>query len=193
MQRQRAEIVQMKPNIDRVIASIAYTIEAASRLGKSVTQYDIVKTLFLADRSHLNEYGRLVSSDRYVAMVHGPVPSTAYDILKTNEGTMRRYRLDSLPWQMDPGPKGICNYRDADVSFVDEILSPSDKAAIESAVATVLSLSFGQIRKLTHEDAAYIEAWEDGAGKQFPISLGMMFDAPNFERARQIGEMSHFH
>jgi uncharacterized phage-associated protein len=192
MERRRAELVQLKPNIDRVIASIAYAIDAAARIGKTVTQYEIVKSIFLADRSHLNEYGRLISSDKYVAMIHGPVPSTAYDVLKSNETTMRRYRIDSLPWRTRKGESpGVCIFYDADTSIVDDVLSPSDKAAIDAAVSTVKSLSFAQIRKLTHEDPAYIDAWEEDANrKQFPISLGMLFDVPNFERARQISEMS---
>lgn len=192
MSRQKAEIVQLNPNVERVVAAIAYVVHSAVRLGATFTQYDVVKSMFLADRSHLNDYGRLVSSDKYVAMIHGPVPSTAYNVLKRDETTMRRFRLGELPWRCTPsGKAGVWHFHDADISGVDDILSPSDMAALEAAVSTVKSLSFSQIRKLTHEDAAYVDAWEDTSDrKQFPISLAMLFDTPNFERARQLSEMS---
>lgn len=192
MDRQKAEVVQLKPHIERVVATIAYVIHSAEKLGRRFTQYDIVKSMFLADRSHLNEFGRLVSSDKYVAMVHGPVPSTAYNLLKRDPVTLNVNGLDHLPWEYEHGSKPkTFEYHSANVDWVDDYLSPSDKNAIEAAVSTIKSLSFGQVRKLTHEDPAYIDAWEDSPDrKQFPISLGMLFDAPNFERARELSELS---
>lgn len=192
MERQKAEVVHVKPDINRVVATIAYVIFSAEKLGARFTQYDIVKCIFLADRSHLNEFGRLVSSDKYVAMIHGPVPSTAYDLLKREYVTMKANGLDDLPWKYQSGAKAkTFEYHSAIIEWTDDYLAPSDKAALESAVSTIKSLSFGQVRKLTHEDPAYIDAWEDSASrKQFPISLGMLFDAPNFERAREISELS---
>lgn len=191
MERQKAEIVQLVPDIDRVVATIAYVIHAAALLKTRFSQYDIVKTIFLADRSHLNEFGRLVSSDKYVAMTHGPVPSTAYNLLKDDEATMARYRVGRLPWRSDAADEGKRLYRDAEVDLVDDILSESDRSAIQAAASTVKGLTFSQIRKLTHGDPAYIDAWEESKErKQFPMSLGMMFDAPNFERARELSEMS---
>lgn len=192
MDRQKAEVVQLTPDIDRIIAAVAYAIHIAEQSGVRFTQYDVVKTLFLADRSHLNDFGRLVSGDKYVAMVHGPVPSTAYDLLKPEAQVQRAYGIDKLPWSADRGrnPKTY-EFFSADVHVANEILSPSDKEAIVSAASVIRSLSFGQVRKLTHEDPAYIDAWEEGADrKQFPMSLGMLFDVPNFERARQLSEMS---
>lgn len=188
--RQKAEVVQLKPNVEKVIAAAAYAIHVAEKLRAQFTQYDVVKSLFLADRAHLNEYGRLISSDRYVAMEHGPVPSTAYNLLKDDEVTINRYRVERLPWRSTAGPHGKRHYHSADIKGIDDILAPSDKAAIELAVGTIKSLSFSQVRKLTHEDPAYIDAWEDSDRKQFPMSLGMLFDAPNFERARQLSEIS---
>lgn len=192
MERQKAEIVQLAPDIERIVAAVAYTIHVAEASGARFTQYDVVKSLFLADRAHLNDFGRLVSGDRYVAMIHGPVPSTAYNLLKRDAVTLRKFELEDLPWRADRGHQAkTFEYHTADVDWVDDYLSPSDKEAIDAAVGTIKSLSFTQVRKLTHEDPAYIDAWEDSADrKQFPISLGMLFDVPNFERARELSEIS---
>lgn len=192
MERQKAEVVQLAPDIERIVAAVAYTIHAAEALEARFTQYDIVKSLFLADRAHLNDFGRLVSGDRYVAMIHGPVPSTAYNLLKRDVVTMEKFGLDELPWRAERGiqPKTF-EYHSADIDWVDDYLAPSDKEAIDASVGIIKNLSFTQVRKLTHEDPAYIDAWEDSPDrKQFPISLGMLFDVPNFDRARQLAEMS---
>ncbi|RBO89666.1 Panacea domain-containing protein [Pseudochrobactrum asaccharolyticum] len=191
MERKKAEIANLVPNIDKIIAAISYIIKAASENNHVVTQYDIVKTMFLADRAHLNRYGRLISSDNYVAMYHGPVPTVAYDILKRNAHTMRMYNLDELPWDMEKGERGLFIYSNSDVSWVDDHLSLSDKKALNEAAITVKSLGFGQIRRLTHEDPAYVDAWEDdGDRKQYPMSLGLLFEVPNFDKARELQDIS---
>lgn len=191
MARSKAEVVDIAVDCDRIVASIAYAIATAENKEERFTQYDVVKSLFLADRAHLNRFGRLVTNDTYVAMIHGPVPSVAYDLLKENPWRMRYFEINELPWKSKSIGEGKREYFHADASWVDDFLSPSDKAAIEDAVTTVSSLSFGQIRKLTHEDAAYIDAWEDEAErKQFPMSLGLLFDTPNFEKAREIRDVS---
>lgn len=191
MARQKAEVVHIKPNPGRIVAAIAFVIDAAERIGANFTQYEIVKSLFLADRRHLNKFGRLVTSDEYVAMVHGPVPTAAYDLLKASTPRMRQLGLVKLPWTRADIGHGRYAFSNADTSLVEEELSESDTSALNAAVTTVNSLSFGQIRKLTHEDAAYIDAWEDGTErKQFPISLALLFDTPNFEKAREIRDLS---
>jgi uncharacterized phage-associated protein len=191
MARRKAEVVNIRPDINRILAAICYVIDVAERNRFNFTQYDVVKSLFLADRSHLNKFGRLVTSDVYVAMIHGPVPSTAYDLLKQNRTRMKSFGLGDLPWKSHDIGHGRLVFSGADVSLVDGELSFSDKAALDAAVTTINSLSFGQIRKLTHEDPAYIDAWEDDTDrKQFPISLGLLFDTPNFEKAREIMDIS---
>ncbi|KAA6330772.1 hypothetical protein EZS27_020559 [termite gut metagenome] len=48
--------------------------------------HKIFKILYFADREHLNEYGRTITGDRYIAMNDGPVPSNLYDIFKSVRG-----------------------------------------------------------------------------------------------------------
>jgi uncharacterized phage-associated protein len=191
MDRAKAEIAILKPDIDRVLAAVSYIIHLAETSDVLFTQYDVVKSMFLADRAHLNKYGRLISSDNYVAMIHGPVASVAYDLLKQNPLLLRKFGIKTLPWKMDKGQNGKNTYHSSDVTCIDDILSPSDKKLLEWAVATIQSLDFGQIRRLTHEDKAYLDAWEDeGSRKQYQMSLGLLFDNDNFDRARELSDLS---
>jgi uncharacterized phage-associated protein len=56
----------------------------AVKAGGKIKKLRALKLIFLADRFHLRKYGRLITSDRYVAMRYGPVPSTVEDIAKGN-------------------------------------------------------------------------------------------------------------
>lgn len=58
-----------------VILYIANNLDGA-------TFHSISKMLYLSDKLHLQEYGRLICGDRYIAMEYGPVPSAIYDMLK---------------------------------------------------------------------------------------------------------------
>ena len=52
----------------------------AQKLKSFATHHSISKMLYLSDKRHLQEYGRLICGDRYIAMSYGPVPSAIYDI-----------------------------------------------------------------------------------------------------------------
>lgn len=45
----------------------------------------IAKLMYFADKTYLERYGRLISSDHYVARQHGPVPSHTYQLLRDSE------------------------------------------------------------------------------------------------------------
>ena len=63
-------------------------------------------------------------------------------------------------------------------------LSNNQKAAL---LVKVKRLGFKQVRKLTHEDPAYKEAWdENGLVRSFSMSLSLLFDKPNEEEARNL-------
>lgn len=183
--RPKAQVVRLSPDQSKIVASILLILKTAREHGKQATQYDIVKSLFLADRRHLNEYGRPITFDNYVAMKHGPVPSQAYDLLKPqSEG----FGTDKLPWRATPVPGSrALNYAGLSEPDLDE-LSPSEVEILVESFITIKSLSFGQVRKITHEDPAYIDAWEDdeNGNGSFPMSLGMLFDVPDMALASDL-------
>jgi hypothetical protein len=186
------EHVELTPNVGRILAALYFVIAEAQRRGRNVSQYDLVKTLFLADRAHLNAWGRPVTYDNYSAMLHGPVPSLAYDLLKGNIKAMRDHRLHDLPWTSIPQLKGKKHFFPLDHALEpQEFLSPSDIDVLTEALSVVLSLGFGQIRRLTHEDPAYLDAWRDDGGRAaYAMKLGLFFEEPNFEQAAAVAEYS---
>ena len=151
-----------------------------------VSQYDILKTLFLADRAHLNKYGRPITFDNYVAMRAGPVPSRAYNLLKATS-----IRKKPLPWDKAQVPGGKVYYSNPGHTTFADVLSESDRDALQEAYDVVKNLTFQQIRRLTHSDPAYVEAWKDDEDrKAFNMKIGMLFDSPNFEQAEAVEFLS---
>jgi uncharacterized phage-associated protein len=186
--------LKMTPNVHRILAALYHAMQLARGRGRPVTQYDLVKTLFLADRAHLNEWGRPITYDNYAAMLHGPVPSLAYDLLKANAKALRDCHISQLPWTAAPQARGVQYYSPIDDALSPEdFLSQSDLEALADALGTVLRLGFGQIRRLTHEDPAYVDAWREEGGKAaYDMRLGLLFDEPDFERANQLAEYSPY-
>jgi hypothetical protein len=188
------EHVLMKPDVDRILAALYFVMAEAQRRGRNVSQYDLVKTLFLADRAHLNQWGRPVTYDNYCAMFHGPVPSLAYDLLKGNEKVMRDHHLHGLPWKSVPFSKSTRHFFPVDEALDhQDFLSESDIEVLIEALGVVQSLDFGQIRRLTHEDPAYVDAWRDDGGRAaYAMKLGLLFEEPNFEQASSLAELSSY-
>jgi hypothetical protein len=189
---------RMTENVSRIVHAIVFLITEAIGRGLKLTQYDIVKSLFLADRKHLNEYGRPITFDNYVAMEHGPVPSLAYDFLKENKYMLRKFGIAALPWTRVPAPEmgAKCfHYVEPQIGPSEDILSPSDMEALSDALTIVNSLGFSQIRRLTHEDPAYVEAWKgDGNNAQYPMKFALLFDNPDEETTLDLSFISdHLH
>jgi uncharacterized phage-associated protein len=185
---QAAPRVRLKPNVQKIVAAITYVIARADARRISVTQYDILKTIFIADKTHLNKFGRPITFDNYYAMRAGPVPSLTYDFLKEKATALSMAHLHRLPWDRQAGGAGRFLYTNADPTKIDDHLSESDKLALADAFTTIKSLTFVQIIALTHDDPAYKEAWQGGESesKAFLMSLGMLFDAPDFDEAEAL-------
>jgi uncharacterized phage-associated protein len=193
MTRRKATVYPTKVNSDKVIECILLILKEAEARSLRVTTYDIVKTLFLADRSHMNKYGRPVTFDNYFAMKDGPVPSWSYDLLKKQKGCSSNSRR--LPWQKRPAPEFGARASEFFAPERDpntDLLSVSDEEILIWALQTVKDLGFSQVRRLTHDDAAYLDAWEEDGpdSSAYPMSNTLLFDSPNEEKAKELSFIS---
>ena len=193
--RERAEIVKLKPNVKKILASVAYLISRRPDSDSLLTQYQIVKAIFLADKTHLNKWGRPITYDNYVAMEFGPVPSLTYDFLKNKNQIKQRHEIKNFPWESRPKKqeKKTIEYFNGQLDIVKDILSKSDIDILDMSLSVISELAFPQIRCLTHQDPAYIEAWKDGGEKKaYPMSLGMLLEIQDFSLAKEIEGASKF-
>jgi uncharacterized phage-associated protein len=119
---------------------------------RNPTFHSISKMLYLADKLHLQEYGRLICGDRYVAMDNGPVPSAIYDMMKVAAG---RRSID-VDWDeiireaMDVHQgREVVPKRDCDI----DMLAESEIECIKQTIARYGSKSFGELTDITHDSA----------------------------------------
>ena len=68
----------MKKQEKKMINSILFFANKSHN--HTINRLKLMKLLWLADRIHLNRYGRTILRDQYYAMPHGPVPSKTMDI-----------------------------------------------------------------------------------------------------------------
>ena len=185
--RIKAPLVRLVPDPAKIVEAVLYILDLAQECRFAVTQYDIVKSIFLADKRHLNRFGRPITFDNYFAMKHGPVPSLVYDLLKGNQAVAEKAGV-KIEWDRKSVTGKPQSYFTPQRAPDMEILSPSETELLRDCFGMVKSLGFGQIRRLTHEYPAYLDAWEDDGGENssYPMSLGMMFDVPDMVVAQEL-------
>lgn len=140
-------------------AKVVEAIDFVAALKPGVTQYYIGKILFFADREHLLDYGRPITGDRYVAMEHGPVPSAIRDILKADSDSPDdilaqlhgRVVIDHDENLQKVFSKGVGEFPS---------LSGSDREYLKIATSKYGAMSFGELKRISHEDPAYEDAWQ---------------------------------
>lgn len=118
---------------------------------QSATHHSISKMFYLADKQHLQDYGRLICGDKYIAMPYGPVPSAIYDMMKVPD---KRVSID-VDWdeiiQEAIGVSGwnIITKRPCNM----DLLSESEVECIGNTIAIHGTKSFGQLTDITHDAA----------------------------------------
>ena len=147
--------VRLTANLNKAIEALLYLMGLAR--SAQLTQYQLLKALFIADSGHSDLYGRPITFCNYVAMENGPVPSEAYDLLKGK--VLNKADIIDSSWQARgvEGSKKI--FFTANRQANTELLSVSDMKMLEKGYEFVISNDFGKVRDETHKHLAYEEAW----------------------------------
>ena len=143
---------------DAALASIIYI---ASKV-KNPTFHTISKLLYFADKKHLDEYGRFICGDNYVAMKHGPVPSVTYDILKSVKNcghpAFDRKVLEEFTSALEIQSNYVVIPRiPPDLEF----LSETDVECLNFAVENYGTMSFSELTNLSHDEAYEATGFND--------------------------------
>jgi len=130
------------------------TVEAILFIAPKVNgdMYTMLKMLYLADKLHLENYGSLITGDSYAALEYGPVASTTYNLLKYVKG-VREFDCGAphARQAFAVNDNEITVNREPDIDF----LSRSDIKCLESVIKEHGSKGFGELKRLTHDDAYY--------------------------------------
>lgn len=158
------------------------TIEVLLYLSAKTTDlYKILKLLYFADIYHLGKFGRFVSGDYYSALRHGPVPSQAYDLLKTVRGDSP-YKVDipDLDSTFSVTKYTVTPKRDPNLNY----LSNSDIEALDYAFQNYGNCSFDELHELSSNNA-YLKTQENDEISVLDIAEDLPNSAELIEYLRQ--------
>jgi uncharacterized phage-associated protein len=161
--------IQFEFNLEKTVEMILYI---ANRI-KTPSIMSMAKLMYFADKTSLEEYGRFISGDSYVAMQHGPVPSSTYDLMKAaRDGEQYGFVIE--------GDYRIKPLRDANL---DEF-SDSDISCLERIIAIFGNYPAWQLRELSH-DETWAAAWAAvGQRNSAPISVESIIN--HFDEAEDL-------
>jgi hypothetical protein len=183
LHRPKAPYIGVKPHRARIREALLCLIETAGQMGKPITQPELLQAVFLADRTHLNVYGRPITFDRYKATKAGPVATGVKDLLRRDPVKA------GYPWhRRKEADTGTFIYESARQAIDETILAPSDREGLVDALITVRRLGFEAVRQRILNDPAYLDAWDatDSSRQVFDMSYVMMFDVPSLQKAQDL-------
>ena len=145
-------------NLPVTFESILYLLSKGHRFNR----YHLLKMIYYADRKHLFDYGAPITGDSLMAMSHGPVPSTAYDIVKAacGEGNCLSEKVQFQVVDIIGSDEYGGNFypkREPNLDY----LSPSAKGCLDWAFDHVLPKSFQELKDETHLHSGFKAADEN--------------------------------
>lgn len=139
---------EMRFDCGKSAVAVAYLVQ---KTGKSL--YDVMKMLYVADKCHLERYGRFITGDRYVAMAKGPVPSATYDLMKYLRGERRYFDGGEPVKRMLKLERGGSHAFTLLQSPNLDALSESDIECLDYVAALMRKKGARHVRALSHDEA----------------------------------------
>lgn len=145
------------------------------RAGGRLPLLKLMKLLYLAERESLKVYGEPISGDKLVAMPHGPVLSTTYDLMN---GAVLSMQGGWETWMEDRAGHDIALRDPSTIRSPEEDLLELSNGDLE--ILQQIWDMFGHMGRYelvayTHSDAC--PEWEDPRGSSRPIPMGRLFKA----------------
>ncbi len=139
--------------------------------------YHAFKILYFAEMKHLAKWGSGIVPDEFCALKYGPVPTHLYDAVKELPNPQMRLSEDLaevVQFAGEDAPNVLLPKREANMNF----LSKSEVDALNEAIAENESLTFGQLRRKSH-DAAWDEAHRrvNGTNVISPVAMAKVMNA----------------
>ncbi len=170
----------MVPNPAKVREAILRIIRDNDRHDVRMTGTDILQTLFVADRAHLNRYGRPITFDEYIATREGPVGSLAFGILNGETEAQGEAAIDRPLWRSTAIGEGTSHHHRGARAASQEVLSPSDFEELDLARRQVRKWGAGRTSDEVRCDPAYLSAWTGGGDEDArPIDYALLLDVPS--------------
>ncbi len=142
--------------------------------------FNIVKTLYFADKLHLEKYGRQITGDYYIAMNKGPVPSGAFDLIKLARGDKFRYEDKIINTHPEKALKVVDKtqvYPNREPNL--DLLSETDIECLNEAINQYGKMSPLKLKEIVKAEKAYKKNRRPFGNKKIPLKEIILFDVPN--------------
>lgn len=187
--------LKFRPKLDKIVELLLYLAHTKAGADK----YQAVKLFYLADKLHLNRFGRPITQEVYYALPYGPVASITMDLLEGDRRLMREAGIEELPFKI--AEKQLKNTR---VPALGEprravnynLFSKSDIKVFDEIVQKYGEATFDDLFQITHDHYAYVRAWNSRRpnSKRAAMRYEDMIDDEERRRAivEDIGPVSEF-
>lgn len=106
--------------------------------------YNVLKVFYLADKIHMERFGRFIFDESYAAMDKGPVPSHAYNLIQ------QLIRHGNLACELESPVRVVGVKVVVERQFDDELFSDSDLECIDEVIEISRTKDLGE---LSHDSA----------------------------------------
>ena len=141
-----------KADLVKTYAVIAYI---AAHIAKEKTNmYNILKAIYLADKAHMEKYGRFILNEDYEAWEKGPVPLKSYVAIKGCQSGEKAPDYIDSPFRMAQAGSNAQNKEPVDIQHDGDIdldlFSASDLECLNQVIASAANNDLGEE---AHDDA----------------------------------------
>lgn len=148
-------LIEYKRNSAKIIEGLVWIANSCP----GIDHYHVVKTCFVADKLHLNKYGRPVFGDIYIAMEYGPVPSYVLDVINTNKRNVSDDEMNKINLSIqilsDNKRKLIYPKKIADANY----FSGTELECLNAALTMVRNMTLDELKVMTHKEKSWNNAW----------------------------------
>ncbi len=146
--------LKFKTKLDKLVELLLYLAHKRP----NADQYQAVKFLYLADKEHLNRYGRPITFETYYALPFGPVASHALDMLEGDKKVLEEAKIDCLPFAVQTLGK-LRFIREPLREINHDLFSRSDLKVFDRIIEEYGDKTFDELYHITHSHFAYRKAW----------------------------------
>jgi uncharacterized phage-associated protein len=177
--------LEFRPKYEKIVELLLYLAHKRP----NADQCQAVKFLYLADKEHLNKYGRPITFETYFALPFGPVATHALDMLEGDKVTLQQAHIDRLPF--DVQTLGKIRFIRAPLRPVNhDLFSKSDLNTFDEVLREHGSKTIDELFQLTHSHFAYRKAWKrrrSGSKREVMDYEDMIDESPS--KARVVEEL----
>ena len=158
--------LQFDFNFDRTLQAAAHLLKLANR--QEMKYIHLLKLLYIADREYLAERGYLLTGDNFVALEHGPVPSTTFGLIKSDERYANRESISKWHLYIQTLPKSYMVRLISDPS--DDDLSRASMSKLNDVFSKHGNLPPFQVVDLTHDFLEWQKYYHPDSPTPIPLT-----------------------